>query len=55
MDLPPFTTVTGCCAEGDTGYVYSGEVPFDIDEISFDEDLDLTTKIKLNVGFQPNP
>ena len=46
MDLPPFTTVTGCCAEGDTGYVYSGEVPFDIDEISFDEDLDLTTKIK---------
>ena len=51
MDLPPFTTVTGCCAEGDTGYVYSGEVPFDIEEISFDEDLDLTTKIKLNVGF----
>jgi len=51
MDLPNFATVTGSCAEGDTGYVYSGEVPFEIEEVSFDEDVELTTKIKLNVGF----
>ena len=51
MDLPNFSVVTGSCAEGDTGYVYSGDVPFEIEEVSFDEDIELTTKIKLNVGF----
>ena len=50
MDLPNFATVTGSCAE-DTGYVYSDKVPFEIEEVSFDEDIELTTKIKLNVGF----
>ena len=51
MDLPNFSTVTGSCAEGDTGYIYSGEVPFEIEEVTFDEDIELDTKIKLNVGF----
>ena len=51
MDLPNFAHITGSCAEGDVGYVYSGEVPFEIEEVSFDESLELTTKIKLNVGF----
>ena len=51
MDLPNFATVTGSCAEGDTGYVYSDKVPFEIEEVSFEEDIELTTKIKLNVGF----
>ena len=42
--------VTICCAEGDTGFVYEGELPFDI------ETTDLTglrrpkTKIMMNVG-----
>ena len=51
LEIPNLSIVTGSCAEGDTGYVYSGEVPFEVEEVSFDEDLDLKTKIKLNVGF----
>jgi len=51
MDLPNFSQVTGSCAEGDVGYVYAGEVPFEVEEVSFDEALELKTKIKLNVGF----
>ena len=51
MDLPNYGQVTGSCAEGDVGYVYSGDVPFEIEEVSFDESLELKTKIKLNVGF----
>ena len=51
MDLPNFSQVTGSCAEGDVGYVYAGEVPFEVEEVSFDETLELKTKIKLNVGF----
>ena len=51
MELPNYSVVTGSCAEGDIGYVYSGEVPFEIEEVSFDEEIELSTKIKLNVGF----
>ena len=51
MDLPNYGQVTGSCAEGDIGYVYSGDVPFEIEEVSFDESLELKTKLKLNVGF----
>ena len=51
MDLQNFSIVTGSCAEGDTGYVYSGKVPFEIEEVYFEDDVDLKTKIKLNVGF----
>ena len=51
LEIPNLSIVTGSCAEGDTGYVYSGEVPFEVEEVSFDEDLELKTKIKLNVGF----
>ncbi|MEC7425768.1 MAG: pyruvate, water dikinase, partial [Candidatus Thermoplasmatota archaeon] len=51
MDIPDMTEVTGSCAEGDTGYVYSGSVPFEIEEFSIDENEVLNTKIKLNVGF----
>ena len=51
MDIPDMTEVTGSCAEGDIGYVYSGSVPFEIEEFSIDESEVLKTKIKLNVGF----
>ncbi len=51
LDIPNLSVVTGSCVEGDTGYVYSGKVPFEVEEVDFDEDLKLKTKIKLNVGF----
>jgi len=51
MELENLTEVTGSCAEGDIGQVYSGIHPFSIEEISIDSDLQLNTKIKLNVGF----
>lgn len=42
--------VTVSCAEGDVGYVYEGEVPFDTHEVSI-RDLPATrTKVMLNVG-----
>ena len=51
MEIPDMTEVTGSCAEGDIGYVYSGVVPYEIEEFSIDESEVLKTKIKLNVGF----
>ena len=51
MELETLAGVTGSCAEGDVGHVYSGIHPFSIEEISIDSDLELNTKIKLNVGF----
>ena len=51
MEIPVMTEVTGSCAEGDIGYVYSGAVPYEIEEVYIDENEILNTKIKLNVGF----
>jgi len=51
MELENLAPVTGSCAEGDTGYIYSGIHPFEIEEIEIDTDTELNTKIKLNVGF----
>ena len=51
MEIPVMTEVTGSCAEGDIGYVYSGSVPYEIEEFYIDETEILKTKIKLNVGF----
>ena len=50
MDLPNLSPVTGSCAEGATGVVYAGIQPFEIEEVEVD-DVELRTKIKLNVGF----
>jgi len=49
--LPPHTSVTGTCAEGDDGLVFAGAHPFEVVTDEIDLDQELTTKIKLNVGF----
>ena len=49
--LKPLMEVTGSCAEGETGVVYQGLHPFEVDTIEVDTSLELDTKIKLNVGF----
>lgn len=49
--LRPLQEVTGSCAEGDTGVVYDGIHPFQVDRVAVDRDRPLRTKIKLNVGF----
>ncbi len=51
MSLGNLAEVTGSCAEGDTGYIYAGTHPFEIEEVEIDSDIPLKTKIKLNVGF----
>ena len=42
--------VTVSCAEGDTGYVYQGILPFDLIRLDVDTMPDLPVKVMLNVG-----
>jgi pyruvate,water dikinase len=42
--------VTVSCAEGDTGYVYAGQLPFDIHRINLDRMPELPVKLMMNVG-----
>ncbi|MCW2634599.1 MAG: phosphoenolpyruvate synthase [Blastococcus sp.] len=42
--------VTVSCAEGDTGLVYAGEVPFEVEETRLDAMPEIPTKIMMNVG-----
>jgi pyruvate,water dikinase len=42
--------VTVSCAEGDTGNVYEGELPFDVSTVEFGEMPDIPVKIAMNVG-----
>ncbi len=42
--------VTVSCAEGDTGFIYQGELPFDILKSSVDKMPDLPIKVMMNVG-----
>ncbi|HEY5806668.1 MAG TPA: phosphoenolpyruvate synthase [Povalibacter sp.] len=42
--------VTVSCAEGDTGYVYEGELPFEQKNIELDALPAIPTKIMMNVG-----
>jgi len=43
-------SVTASCAEGDTGLVYEGELPFDIAETRLDTLPELPFKLTMNVG-----
>lgn len=42
--------VTVCCAEGDTGYVYAGELPFEIETTQVESLPRPKTKIMMNVA-----
>jgi len=42
--------VTVSCAEGDSGYVYQGILPFDLDRLDVDTMPELPVKVMLNVG-----
>jgi pyruvate,water dikinase len=42
--------VTVSCAEGDTGFIYDGELEFTIEETELSEMPDIGTKIMMNVG-----
>ncbi|MCH9671255.1 MAG: phosphoenolpyruvate synthase, partial [Gammaproteobacteria bacterium] len=44
------TDVTVTCAEGDTGYVYDGLIPFDVRRINLEAMPELPFKIAMNVG-----
>ncbi len=43
-------TVTVSCAEGDTGFIYAGELDFSINRISLDTMPELPFKIMMNIG-----
>ncbi|MCA1798685.1 MAG: phosphoenolpyruvate synthase [Xanthomonadaceae bacterium] len=42
--------VTVSCAEGDTGFIYEGEIPFKRNEVSLDALPEIPLKIMMNVG-----
>ncbi|RUO81334.1 phosphoenolpyruvate synthase [Idiomarina tyrosinivorans] len=42
--------ITVSCAEGDTGYIYDGQLDFDVTESAIDEMPELPLKIMMNVG-----
>jgi pyruvate, water dikinase len=42
--------VTVSCAEGDTGYIYAGDLPFERQEIQLDTMPEVPVKIMMNVG-----
>ncbi|APV52103.1 phosphoenolpyruvate synthase [Betaproteobacteria bacterium GR16-43] len=44
------TEVTVSCAEGDTGFIYAGKVPFEVIEVQLDKMPKIPVKIAMNVG-----
>lgn len=42
--------ITASCCEGDTGFVYRGKVPFEVNTISLDNMPTIPVKIAMNVG-----
>ena len=49
-ELTDGATVTVSCSEGETGYVYNGELEFEIKRSAVDELPMLPTKVMMNVG-----
>jgi pyruvate, water dikinase len=49
-DLADGRGVTVSCAEGDTGYIYDGELEFTVEETELSSMPDVGTKIMMNVG-----
>lgn len=48
--IAPGTEVTVSCAEGDTGFIYSDVIPFEVISSKVDEMPDLPIKVMMNVG-----
>jgi pyruvate,water dikinase len=48
--IPEGALVTVSCAEGDTGFVYEGELPFEQKDLRLDALPPLATRIMMNVG-----
>lgn len=44
------TDITVSCAEGETGYIYRGIIPYEMQKIHLDKMQDLPVKIMLNLG-----
>ncbi len=44
------TMVTVSCAEGDTGYIYEGELPYEVAKVNLDEMPKLPVKLMMNVA-----
>jgi len=42
--------VTVSCAEGDTGFVYAGNVDYSVDEVQLDQMPEIPVKLMMNVG-----
>jgi pyruvate, water dikinase len=42
--------VTISCAEGETGYVYEGVLPFEVSQLSMEQIPTLRTKVMMNIG-----
>ena len=49
-DLAEGRAVTVSCSEGDTGFVYDGELDFEVKETALDEMPDIPVKLMMNVG-----
>ncbi|NYJ75725.1 phosphoenolpyruvate synthase [Allobranchiibius huperziae] len=49
-DLAEGREVTVSCSEGDTGFVYDGELDFEVKETALDEMPDIPVKLMMNVG-----
>lgn len=48
--VKPNTEVTVSCAEGDTGYIYEGKLPFEISKVELDNMPAIPLKIMMNVA-----